>query len=375
MMTRADGLLALATSTLLAIGFLAGGGAANAQTAPLGGHAAVAPGSDAGWTHHGPFHVCPDAGSNTGCMVETGVRVRAGNRVEVRARGRVNFGGGVPLSIIGPVVGVPPPPGARAGDALRGPDGEAARDPTYPAPDLRKNSLLVMVAQPVTALPGGGKSGNLYQGGTSAAFTVGETGELVLLTNDARTQDNRAVCEAGLCGWEVTLDVYDAPPGGAPPPPTAGPPPLPGGPQAPAGPVAVGTGAAGGGSQPPSPPPSAPAVGASRPEDVQGSGDHPLVPRARGAIIRTYDVKKLDGEHAPPPVEPDPLAIAERTGTWALGATAAGADRLLVRLEPGRAKYDARQDLGLSERRRSPAPRGHEPRGANLFGRAYTTSR
>jgi hypothetical protein len=64
------------------------------------GHAAVAPGSTAGWNHHGPFHVCPDARSNAGCVVETGVLVRAGDRVEVRARGRVSFGGGVAVAPI-----------------------------------------------------------------------------------------------------------------------------------------------------------------------------------------------------------------------------------------------------------------------------------
>lgn len=273
---------------LAALASLAAGGAGVAQTATAGGHPAVAPGSAAGWSHHGPFHVCPDARSNTGCVVETGVRARAGNRVEVRARGRVNFGGGLPLELVNPLLGGPPVPGSVA-EALRDPDGEAATDPGYPAPGLRKNSLLVLVAQPATGiLPRGGKAGKLYQGGTSTSFTPGEDGDLVLMVNDARPEDNRAVCEAGLCGWEVTLDVYDAPAAGAPRP-SAGPPPLPGGTQPPAAPVSVVT--KGPGSVP-QPPPST--GGESRPGDVEGSTDPPLLPRARGSVIRTYDLKRVD---------------------------------------------------------------------------------
>jgi hypothetical protein len=50
----------------------------------------------------------------------------------------------------------------------------------------------------------------------------------------------------------------------------------------------------------------------------------------REAVRRA--VGEDDGKYAPPPVEPHPLAVAERAGPRALGATAAGADHLQVRL-------------------------------------------
>ncbi len=148
------------------------------------------------------------------------------------------------------------------------------------------------------------------------------------MPNDARPEDNRAVCEAGICGWEVTLEVYDAPAAGpvpvaaqpagpdamatrtpvsgSQPPqvgtlvanPGAGPQPAPG----PALDTALGKGGAvvtAPGSVPPSQPPLAPAGGGSHPDDVAGSKDHPLVPRARGAVVRTYDLKKLDAYQLP----------------------------------------------------------------------------
>ena len=294
---------------LAALGCLSAGGAGWAQT----GHGAVPAGSAAGWTRHGPFLVCHDPNSSAGCVVETGVRIRAGSRVEVRARGKVNFGGGVSAGTAGAaasvLLGAPaPPPLGRLGDVVRDPDGEPGTDPTYPAPGLKKNSLLVLVAGAGTGYqPQGAKAGKFYQGGRSTSFTPGEDGELVLMTNDAQSADNRAVCEAGLCGWEATLDVYQPPAAGAPTP-SAGPPPLPaatpvtnpsaGSQPAQVPPPVTAPGRAGplvtpgpGASQPPLPPA---AGGASHPDDVQGSKDHPLVPRPLGAVVRTYDLKRLD---------------------------------------------------------------------------------
>ncbi len=77
---------------LAALASLAAGEAGLAQPGP----GAAAPGSAGGWKSHGPFLVCHDPNGSSGCVVETGVLVRAGNRVEVRARGKVNFGGESP---------------------------------------------------------------------------------------------------------------------------------------------------------------------------------------------------------------------------------------------------------------------------------------
>lgn len=117
-------------------------------------------------TTHGPFNV-------VNREVNTRVYVRRGAAVRIRATGVVDFGGAV-LGVGAPVLTA---------------DGDDWATPSnYPAPDLRKNSLICRVG------------GNWYQGGTDKVFTPTEDGELVLLPNDVKLDDNSRA-------WTVTVYV------------------------------------------------------------------------------------------------------------------------------------------------------------------------
>ena len=105
--------------------------------------------------------------------VPTGVLVKAGDTVRTVSEGTVDFGGAV--------IGI----GALKLDA----DGDLEAAPnTYPAPSLRKNSLICKVGE------------KWYQGGVSKSFTPGEGGEIILRTNDNIVDDNSR-------GWSVKLFV------------------------------------------------------------------------------------------------------------------------------------------------------------------------
>jgi hypothetical protein len=112
----------------------------------------------------GPFGVLKGA-------VRTNVVVYAGDTVRTISEGVIDFGGAV--------LGGGAPLLDANGDSWPTP-------PHYPAPALRKNSLIC------------GVGGAWYQGGTDASFASWTTGELVLSVNDASPEDNSR-------GWSVTL--------------------------------------------------------------------------------------------------------------------------------------------------------------------------
>lgn len=110
----------------------------------------------------GPF-------TEVGGEIRTGVEVKAGDILQTISRGFIDFGGFV----------------------INNADGEGLiTPPDYPAPSLRKNSLLFRV----------GHSLSLFQGGTTAINYIpdGLSGELILRTNDRWSDDNSM-------GWSVTI--------------------------------------------------------------------------------------------------------------------------------------------------------------------------
>jgi hypothetical protein len=101
----------------------------------------------------------------------TGVHVQAGDTVRVVSDGLIDFGG-APLGIGAPIL-----------DA----NGDSWSTPAdYPAPSLRKNSLICRVG-PLW-----------YQGGTDAVFRPGDSGEVILRVNDKNVEDNSR-------GWTVRV--------------------------------------------------------------------------------------------------------------------------------------------------------------------------
>jgi hypothetical protein len=120
-------------------------------------------------TRYGPFGV-------VGGEVSTGVTVQAGDTVRTVSEGLVDFGGAV--------IGFGAPILSADGDSWSTP-------PNYPAPSLRKNSLICRVGS------------RWYQGGVDKSFTPGEGGEVILRTNDNDVNDNSR-------GWTVTLYVTPA---------------------------------------------------------------------------------------------------------------------------------------------------------------------
>ena len=114
----------------------------------------------------GPFAV-------VGGEVSTGVTVQGGDTVRVVGEGLVDFGG----ALLG------------AGAPILTADGDSWSTPaSYPAPSLRKNSLICRVGS------------RWYQGGVDKMFVPGESGEVILRTNDDSPGDNSR-------GWTVTLYV------------------------------------------------------------------------------------------------------------------------------------------------------------------------
>ena len=115
---------------------------------------------------YGPFGV-------VGAEVVTGIQVQAGDIVRTVSEGLVDFGG----AILG------------GGAPILNADGDSWSTPgSYPAPSLRKNSLICKVGV------------RWYQGGTDKTFTPSESGEIILRTNDDNPGDNSR-------GWTVNLYV------------------------------------------------------------------------------------------------------------------------------------------------------------------------
>ena len=99
------------------------------------------------------------------------VRDARAHTVQTLATGIVNFGGGIG-GWFEPVLTADGDPVSAPGD--------------YPAPPLRKNSLICQIA------------GRWFQGGRDASFTSPVSGELILAPNDRYPADNRG-------GWAVTI--------------------------------------------------------------------------------------------------------------------------------------------------------------------------
>jgi hypothetical protein len=105
------------------------------------------------------------------------IQVAVGDIIGVISTGEIDFGGAV--------VGF--------GAPILNADGDNAPTPSnYPAPSLRKNSLICQIGS------------TFFQGGVATLFTSTATGELILNVNDATPQDNSR-------GW--TVYVYQTPPG------------------------------------------------------------------------------------------------------------------------------------------------------------------
>jgi len=105
-------------------------------------------------------------------VIYTRAEIEAGSTVHITASGLVDFGG----AFLG------------TGQVIKDAEGDDWQAPDdYPAPDLKKNSLICKV-------------GNLYyQGGVDTYFTPMETGELILRPNDADLTDNSR-------SWEVMVE-------------------------------------------------------------------------------------------------------------------------------------------------------------------------
>jgi hypothetical protein len=105
--------------------------------------------------------------------VTTGLTIRAGSTVRVLASGLIDFGGAV-LGFGAPILTA---------------DGDDAPTPSdYPAPELRKNSLICKVGS------------RWYQGGQDVTFHPSQDGALILRPNDKDLADNSR-------GWKVSLVV------------------------------------------------------------------------------------------------------------------------------------------------------------------------
>jgi hypothetical protein len=131
--------------------------------------------------------------------VNTAVHVQAGDTVRTVSEGLIDFGGSV-LWTGAPIL-------TADGDSWSTP-------PNYPAPSLRKNSLICKIGS------------RWYQGGADRSFVPSESGEAILSVNDASPRDNSR-------GWTVTVyvtpmgDATQSPPTQTPPtqtPPTQTPP-------------------------------------------------------------------------------------------------------------------------------------------------------
>ncbi len=117
---------------------------------------------------HGPFKVSKR-------RVNTRIPVLAGDRIRTLSTGLLDLGG----AVLG------------FGQVILDADGDSAPvPPGYPAPSLRKNSLICGVGT------------TWHQGGVNATFDAAESGALVLFVNDGNPQDNSR---------EWTVVVYHTP--------------------------------------------------------------------------------------------------------------------------------------------------------------------
>ena len=100
----------------------------------------------------------------------SGALIMVGDTIGISAAGEVDFGGAV-VGLFAPIVG---------------PDGDEYQTPhDYPAPSLRKNSLVCSIGP------------SMVQGGTKTSFVSSEGGPLKLLANDRWPEDNSR-------GWTVS---------------------------------------------------------------------------------------------------------------------------------------------------------------------------
>ena len=114
-----------------------------------------------------------DAIKVVGDDVDTHMTVAAGQSIRIAAQGKVDFGGGF----------------AGIGDLKLSADGEnQAAGSDYPAPNLRKNSLVVRIGDVY------------YQGGVDKTFVSATSGGVVLRTNDLNSSDNSS-------GWDVQVAI------------------------------------------------------------------------------------------------------------------------------------------------------------------------
>lgn len=105
-------------------------------------------------------------------IVNTGIFIKKGTTVQVIASGDIDFG--TTLGIAAPILDAD-------GDDWQVP-------PDYPAPQLRKNSLICQIGS------------KWYQGGKNKTFVADEDGLLVLQPNDNKLNDNSR-------GWDVEVYV------------------------------------------------------------------------------------------------------------------------------------------------------------------------
>jgi hypothetical protein len=132
-------------------------------------------------TTYGPFEV-------VGGEVRTGAFVMPGDVLQTLSTGLVDFGGAV--------FGIGAPKLSADGDTWTTPS-------DYPAPSLKKNSLIFRI----------GTGATFFQGGTDATTVIpfSESGEVFLRTNDKDIGDNSR-------NWTVTLRLTPAMDAPAPPP-------------------------------------------------------------------------------------------------------------------------------------------------------------
>lgn len=105
---------------------------------------------------NGPFYV-------NRSLVITPLTAKQGDRIEIQSSGIVDFGGAV-LGVGAPKLNA---------------DGDSQKTPAnYPAPNLRKNSLVVKIGS------------NWYQGGTNKSFVTSMAGTVRLYVNDNDPNNN-----------------------------------------------------------------------------------------------------------------------------------------------------------------------------------------
>jgi hypothetical protein len=115
---------------------------------------------------NGPFYVNRN-------LVITPLTVKQGDRIQLQSSGSVDFGGAV--------FGAGPPKLNADGYSQKTP-------PDYPAPNLRKNSLIIKIGN------------NWYQGGTNKSFVTAVSGAIQLYINDSDPRNNTGT-------WKIYLNI------------------------------------------------------------------------------------------------------------------------------------------------------------------------